>query len=106
MPWESLISRRHLKTHQTDDGSASSETKNEEVPEFKAQICLQFIIISLISWPLIISKFFFLTSLIPTVVLRPSFMLMAVQEKSVVLYTYELKEGHTEPEVKMNELKR
>ncbi|CAJ1426318.1 unnamed protein product [Effrenium voratum] len=36
----------------------------------------------------------------------PSFMLMAVQEKSVVLYTYELKEGQTEPEVKMNELKR
>ncbi|CAL1151799.1 unnamed protein product [Cladocopium goreaui] len=38
--------------------------------------------------------------------ITPSFMLMAVQEKSVVLYTYELKEGQTEPEVKMNELKR
>ncbi|CAK9002828.1 unnamed protein product [Durusdinium trenchii] len=38
--------------------------------------------------------------------ITPSFMLMAVQEKSVVLYTYELKEGQNEPEVKMNELKR
>eukprot|EP00930_Biecheleria_cincta_P071773 TRINITY_DN59236_c0_g1_i1.p1 TRINITY_DN59236_c0_g1~~TRINITY_DN59236_c0_g1_i1.p1 ORF type:complete len:193 (-),score=34.18 TRINITY_DN59236_c0_g1_i1:108-686(-) len=36
--------------------------------------------------------------------ITPSFMLMAIQGSSVVLYTYELKEGQTEPEVDMKEL--
>eukprot|EP00931_Biecheleriopsis_adriatica_P113082 TRINITY_DN87_c0_g1_i1.p1 TRINITY_DN87_c0_g1~~TRINITY_DN87_c0_g1_i1.p1 ORF type:complete len:192 (-),score=48.02 TRINITY_DN87_c0_g1_i1:182-757(-) len=38
--------------------------------------------------------------------MQPSFMLMAITDKSIDLYTYELQEGQSEPNVVRNELKK